>query len=47
MSRLELIEGGTHVYADNPEKSKGFGWGVFRDKATGRTFISYSECRNR
>ena len=41
-SRLELIEGGTHVYADNPEGSKGFGWGVFRDKATGRTFISYS-----
>jgi endonuclease/exonuclease/phosphatase family metal-dependent hydrolase len=41
-SRLELIEGGTHVYADNPEGSKGFGWGVFRDKATGRTFIAYS-----
>ena len=41
-SRLELVEGGTHVYADNPEGSKGFGWGVFRDKATGRTFISYS-----
>ena len=41
-SRLELIEGGTHVYADNPEKSKGFGWGVFRDKATGRKLISYS-----
>jgi endonuclease/exonuclease/phosphatase family metal-dependent hydrolase len=41
-SRLELIEGGTHVYVDNPEKSKGFGWGVFRDKATGRTLISYS-----
>ena len=41
-SRLELIEGGAHVYADNPEGSKGFGWGVFRDKATGRTFISYS-----
>jgi hypothetical protein len=38
-SRLELIEGGTHVYADNPEGSKGFGWGVFRDKATGRTLV--------
>ena len=42
--RLELIEGGTHVYdyKDNPEKSKGFGWAVLRDKATGRRFISYS-----
>ncbi len=43
-SRLELIEGGTHIYAakDNPEGSKGFGWGVFRDKATGRRLIAYS-----
>jgi len=43
-SRLDLVEGGTHVYAsaDNPGGSKGFGWGVFRDKATGRKFISYS-----
>lgn len=28
--------------ADNPEGSKGFGWGVFRDKATGRRLIAYS-----
>jgi len=43
-SRLDLIEGGTHIYAakDNPEGSKGFGWGVFRDKATGRMLIAYS-----
>jgi len=43
-SRLDLVEGGTHIYAakDNPEGSKGFGWGVFRDKATGRTLIAYS-----
>lgn len=42
--RLELVEGGTRVFAaaDNPEGSKGFGWGVFRDKASGRRFIAYS-----
>ena len=42
--RLELVEGGTHVFdhKDNPEKSKGFGWAVLRDKATGKTFVSYS-----
>lgn len=43
-SRLELIEGGTHVFAlsDNPERSKGFSWGVFKDKITGKMLISYS-----
>ena len=42
--RLELVEGGTHVYAgkDNPEGSKGFGWAVLKDRATGRSFIAYS-----
>jgi len=42
--RLDCLEQGTHVFAaaDNPERTKGFGWGVFRDKATGRTLIAYS-----
>lgn len=42
--RLELIEGGTEVFAadSNPQGSKGFAWGVFRDKADGREFIAYS-----
>ena len=42
--RLELVEGGTHVYAaeDNPEGSKGFAWAVLKDKATGRRLIAYS-----
>jgi len=43
-TRLELIDGGTEVFAaaDNPEGSKGFGWGVFRDRITGRRFIACS-----
>ena len=42
--RFSLVEGGTHVYAaaDNPEGSKGFGWGVFNDHATKKTVIAYS-----
>lgn len=43
-SRLDLVDGGTHVFAaaDNPEGSKGFSWGVFRDKSSKKMFISYS-----
>ena len=43
-SRLELLESGTATFAaaDNPEGSKGFSWGVFRDRATDRRFIACS-----
>lgn len=42
--RLELVDGGTHVYAaeDNLEGTKGFAWAVLKDKVTGKSFISYS-----
>ena len=42
--RLELVEGGTELFAaaDNPQGSKGFTWGVFRDKAGGGGLIAYS-----
>ena len=42
--RLELLEGGVETFRkeDNPEGSKGFSWGVFRDRATKRKFFAYS-----
>ena len=42
--RFNCLESGSQVFAekDNPEKSKGFGWGVFEDKVTKRKLISYS-----
>lgn len=42
--RLELVEGGVQTFAaaDNPEGTKGFGWAVLREKATGKKLIAYS-----
>ena len=42
--RLDLVEGGVRVFdaKDNPQGTKGFGWGVFRDKASGRKIAAYS-----
>ena len=43
-SRLELLESGVERFRkeDNPQGTKGFSWGVFRDRATGRKFFAYS-----
>ena len=42
--RLELLESGVEIFAkeDNPEGAKGFTWGVFKNKATGKKLCAYS-----
>lgn len=42
--RLELLESGVELFRkeDNPQGTKGFSWGVFRDRATDRKLFAYS-----
>ena len=41
-ARLELIDGGWQLYHGKLDRSKGFTWGVFKDKETGKKFVGYS-----
>ena len=42
--RLELLESGVEIFRkeDNPQGTKGFSWGVFRDRTTDRKLFAYS-----
>lgn len=41
-ARLELMDGDWQLYHGKLDRSKGFTWGVFKDKETGKKFIGYS-----
>lgn len=41
-ARLDLLEGGWQQYHPKLDRTKGFTWGLFRDRETGKRFIGYS-----